>query len=406
MKDQTQEHSGLGFVFKVLSGALNGIEFTLGKQDYFVCVGDAKGQQQNLNFAERTLYLPSTESSNNFILNLGGQPDEGKFEVTICYPSHQETRNLDFNNVCEIEGVYFAIRPENTEWSEQVKKGVLPTPALITDSVIISPQADTAYEQPRNWKVILSVIVLLTVMTAGTAVGWKYLHSRPTFSALASTQFEQLVGERAGYIVEVGSDDINYLFASTVQQAEWAHQAIIRKKLTDTWRVVTPQSEETRIAALLDRHNIAFFAVRFLDPGEPTLLLSSTRNKTDDATLAHIRQIMTLALPYARNVNILLYSDDDVLDKAQQGLRALGFEYQTIKSDTGVTLSSGMPSVDVHLSEFSRYVSQFYRTWGQRYIHFSADMRDDFLKDKSYKYGDDGFITMSKSHWLFNKKQD
>jgi len=24
----------------------------------------------------------------------------------------------------------------------------------------------------------------------------------------------------------------------------------------------------------------------------------------------------------------------------------------------------------------------------------------------TYKYGDDGFITMSKSHWLFDKKQD
>ena len=406
MKDQTQENSGSGFAFKVLSGALNGIEFTLGKQDYFVCVGDAGEQQKNLSFADHTLYLPSTDSSNNFIVNLSAEPDENKFEITICYPSHQETRLLEFNSVCEVEGVHFAIRPENVQWNEQVKKGVLNSSVLVGGPSVPSSLPDSPPEKSKNCKSILPAIVLLLILGAGTLISWNYFHSRPTFPTLANTQFQQLVGERAGYFLEVGSDDINYLFASTAQQADWAHQAIVRKKLTETWRVVTPQTEEARMAALLDRKNIAFFAIRFLDPGEPTLLLSSTRNKTDEASLSQVKQMMASALPYARNVNILLYSDEDVLDKAQQGLKALGFEYQTIKSDSGVTLSSWMPSVDVHLSEFSRYVSQFYRTWGQRYIHFSADMRDDFLKNKSYKYGDDGFITMSNSHWLFNKKQD
>ena len=117
-------------------------------------------------------------------------------------------------------------------------------------------------------------------------------------------------------------------------------------------------------------------------------------------------KLMLTAMPYASNIHIILEEDSEVLNSAQQGLRALGFKFETVQSDSGVTLSSWLPSVDVHLSEFSRFVTQFYQTWGRRYIHFSADIHEDVLKDKSFKYGEDGYITMNKSHWMFNKKMD
>ena len=179
-----------------------------------------------------------------------------------------------------------------------------------------------------------------------------------------------------------------------------------RKNLTSTWRIITPQAEEARLTSLLERNNVAFFAIRFTNPDSPTLLMSSTRNATDDANLNHVMQLMLAEMPYAHKIQIILHDDSELLNKAQQGLKALGFDYQMAQSDSGVTLLSGLPSVDVHLSEFSRFVSQFYQSWGRRYIHFSADVRDDVLKDKSYKYGDDGYISMNKSHWLFNKKMD
>lgn len=251
----------------------------------------------------------------------------------------------------------------------------------------------------------LLVLALVAVVGVGGRFGWKYM-SEQAEAVSSYTKLHDVVGDRAGYSVHVGKNEVCYLFASNLQQAEWAQQALQRKHLSETWRVVTPQSEEARLAGLLERNNIAFFAIRFVDPGNPTLLLSKTRNATDEASLSHVTQLLIGAMPYAHSIHILLHDDAEVLNKAQQGLKALGFDYQTVQSESGVTLMSGLPSVDVHLSEFSRFVAQFYQTWGRRYVHFSADIRDDLLQDKSYKYGDDGYITMSKSHWMFNKKME
>lgn len=406
MNNDDQKKPATGFVFKVLNGALGGIEFSLGPQDYFICVGNAESNQENLAFAERTLYIPSTESKNNFTVNLSDHHGQSHVDVTVCLPSHQEARQLQLNRICEVEGIHFAIKRDDESWSDEVKKGVLSPANQKTSDPVGMPQENFLPTRTSNSSQSLFVLVLLLVLGAGTVAGWNYLNSKPGVSVVAANQFQQLVGDRAGYIVQEGNDKMNYLFASNKQQADWAQQSIARKNLVANWRVVTPQTEEARISTQLERNSIAFFAIRFIDPGNPTLLMSSTRNVTDEANLNRVKQIMLTAMPYASSVNIVLHSDSDVLNKAQQGLKALGFEYQTMKSESGVTLSSWMPSVDVHLSEFGRYVSHFYQTWGQRYVHFSADIRDDHLKDQSYKYGDDGFITMNKSHWSFNKRQD
>ena len=323
--------------------------------------------------------------------------------MLISHADQPETRLLKLNSVCEIGGIYFALKREGDTWSEEVGRGVPSTTALIkADAKTNGSEKPQVTARGSSGLLIMMLTILVIFGSAGFAV-WNYFHLNST---AAVDQLQELVSDRPGYSVHIGSDKVNYLFASTLQQAEWAHQAIQRKKLNETWRVVTPQTEETRLTYILERENVAFYAIRFSDPDNPTLLMSSNRNKTSDDNLEHVTRLLLNAVPYAHSINIVLYDDKDVLSKAQQGLKALGFDYQMVQSESGVTLSSWMPSVDVHLTEFSRYVTQFYQTWGRRYVHFSADIHEDMLKEKSYKYGEDGYITMSKSHWLFNKKFD
>ena len=70
---------------------------------------------------------------------------------------------------------------------------------------------------------------------------------------------------------------------------------------------------------------------------------------------------------------------------------------------SGVSLLIPVLAEDSQLSQYSQYVEQFSQTWGDQYVHFSAEFRDDDLKEKSYKYGVDGYVTMGKFHWLFNE---
>jgi len=409
MTDRNDNLNGATFAFKVLSGALNGIEFSLGTQDHFICVNEDAAKQANLSFAERTLFIPVAKPGNNFILSLGNQTGTDQFGVTICFETHQETQQLTFNAVHQIEGLAFAVKSADDIWSDDVLKG-LPPPATLHIAEEVPTQAVSAASSKfKKLKSSAGTIGAAVILCSFVFFGWQFSQSNLLFNAVTPNgviKMNEIMGNRAGNSVHMGSDKIHYLFASNSQQFELANQIIHRNNLGQEWKVVTPQSEEARVTNVLERNNVAFFTIRFTDPVNPTLLLSSNRNEISEANLSSITKLMLAAMPYASNVHIVLEEDSEVLNRAQQGLRALGFNYETVQSDSGVTLSSWLPSVDVHLSEFSRFVTQFYQTWGRRYVHFSADIHEDMLKEKSYKYGEDGYITMNKSHWMFNKKMD
>lgn len=406
MDDQGQDRSGSGFVFKVLGGSLNGIEFSLEPQDYFIYVGDGQTEQDSLARAERTLHIPTNGARDNFIVQLSSLADDVQFSVTVCGQAGQQNQLLMLNSVCEVEGVYFAVRRAGQSWSDEVRQGV-PVPVALSH-----PSAQVAADQPLTQARpsggrgrFLRYALLLVLVGLVAAAGWRYNRAGrgPDPVVSAAGELQKLVGDRPGYSLHPGRGGVKYLFASNLNQSQWVQQALVRENFTSHWRVVTPKAEVTRLSAILEQNNIAFYAIRLSDPAHPVLLLSSTRSRTDAASLAHVNQVFLDAAPYANDLNIVLYEDAQVLDKAQQGLKALGIEYQILQSESAVTLSTWIPSADVDLNVFSRFVSDFYQNWGQNYVKFSVDIREDTMKGRSFKYGQEGVVTMNKSHWSFQK---
>jgi type III secretion system PrgH/EprH family protein len=402
MAEKIDQMKPSGYVFKVLSGSMNGIEFSLGSHAYFMCTSAAAEGQENLarslEHAERTLYLPTTGAGHNFVVNLADQVTEEEFVVTVSYPDRQDTLTFAFNTICQVEGTYFALKREGEAWSEDVIKGVLPT-ATTTETEKVSNQT---VAKSSGWKyqwVIATILIILLAGAGGTMAWFKYGAAPGPDSA--TTMLKQL-GNNAGYSVQLGRDKTYYLFAQNNQLADWARRSMTRVHSTDAWKIVTPQEEETRLVRILDREHIAYFTIRLNDLHAPTLVLSSTRNATDPVTLKQIKKVLLDGTPYAEKINIELKSDQDVLRLAEEGLVALGFDYQMTQSDSGVTLSTSMSSGDSRMAELNRFVAQFYRLWGRHYVHFSVELRDDALKEKSFKYGQDGYVNMGKSHWLFN----
>lgn len=405
MAEKMEDMKPTGYIFKVLSGSMNGIEFSLGPHSYFICVSDTVAEQgnlaSNLGHAERTLYLPTTTPGHNFVVNLAQQTTEEEFVVTVSYPDHQDTLNLAFNKVCYVEGIYFALKREGEAWDQDVINGVLPATNMsgLGQAVNLTANPTAAKSSGRKYRWVTAGILLLSLGAVGAVALAKYgagsEHSSPK-------QVLQQLGNNAGYSVKEGRNHIYYVFAQNNQMAEWARQTMARADSKDSWKVITPQEEETRLTRILDRHNISYFTVRFNDIHAPTLVMSSTRNATDPTTLANIKKILLDVTPYAEKVNIELKDDQNVLRMAEEGLVALGFDYQMTQSDSGVTLSSSMSAGDTRMAEFNRFVSQFYRLWGRHYVHFAVDLRDDALKGKSYKYGQDGYVNAGKSHWVFN----
>lgn len=401
-----QDGSGAGFVFKVLSGSLHGIEFSLEAQDYFIYVGDGQAQQDSLAMADRTLHIPASTAGDNFMVHLSGPAPDGQFAVTVCRTLGQENLVLAFNSVCEVEGVYFAVRRVDQPWSDAVRQGV-PVPVAADR---LAHQAEPEPQRPQQARPagrtgrIVRYAGLVLVLGLLAVLGWRYAGNRGPDPVVASAnELQKLVGDRPGYSLHTGKGGVKYLFASNLTQSQWVQQALARENFASHWRVVTPKSEVARLSVVLEQNNIAFYSIRINDPAHPVLLLSSTRSRTDAASLDHIKKLFLEAAPYASDLNITLYSDEQVLDKAEQGLKALGIEYQVLQSESAVTLSTWIPSADVDLNVFSRFVSDFYQNWGQHYVKFSVDIHEDSMKGKSFKYGQEGVVTMNKSHWSFQK---
>ncbi len=415
MNEPKEATQSLNYVFKVLSGPLKGIEFLLAAQNYFVCVGNQAEMPEefarSLESTDRSLYLPAVGICHNFSVNLGqnlSEPnldDEDRFEVTVHYLTHQETITLELNAVCQIGGVHFALKHEGQPWSQTVLGGVLPAPVNV-DAQITAPASVTAPVSKAGFKWGKKLVAAcLALLCFGSAAAWlKYHHSTDVNNG--SKALEELMGKQVGYSVQLGRDGIYYIFAQNSQQAEWAKQAVARAKSDKWWKVVTPQEEEARLARVLERSSVNFFVIRFADPRVPTLVMNSKNNSVDARALDNITKTLLEALPYARTVHIELYDNQDLIRSAQEGLMALGFDYQMVQSDQGVTLVSHMSSGDARMAEFSRYADQFYRTWGRRYVHFSVELRDESLKGKSFKYGRDGYVNMGQSHWLFDNNNE
>ena len=58
---------------------------------------------------------------------------------------------------------------------------------------------------------------------------------------------------------------------------------------------------------------------------------------------------------------------------------------------------------DGELQRARQFVDGYYRQWGSRYVQFATELKDDWLKGKSFKYGNQGYVKMETGHWYFPK---
>ncbi|MCY1453938.1 Protein PrgH [compost metagenome] len=94
--------------------------------------------------------------------------------------------------------------------------------------------------------------------------------------------------------------------------------------------------------------------------------------------------------------------DDNLLaDLAQEGLQRLSLGFNRSEQEGSVTFAVTGNLQDSELAAARRYVDSFYRQWGDRYVNFTVELKDDALSDKSFQTGPQGYIKMTSSSWHF-----
>jgi type III secretion system PrgH/EprH family protein len=166
--------------------------------------------------------------------------------------------------------------------------------------------------------------------------------------------------------------------------------------------------ERQRLEQWLVDHDprLAWHFLDLKDPSVPRLLLSAQRNLLTPDKQARLVDALLAAAPYARDVVVQMQDDILLADLAQGGLHRLSLAYSRVEHADSVTFAIEGNLQDSELAAARQYVERFYRQWGDRYVHFTVELKDDWLKGKSFQTGPQGYVKTGSSSWLFLKQTE
>ncbi|VVP32671.1 Protein PrgH [Pseudomonas fluorescens] len=379
------------YVIRVFNGPLHGCEFKLSQERTLFIVGPEAvycSAQGSLPVPEDAFYIPLEQGGCNFEVLL---PANSRDACTIRLLDEAEVKELTvpFQTRQDIGGLLIALRVDDEAW-----ESALLTP-VGAEEAEVGMQTRPA---PRLQKWLLGGVAALAL--TGMAISAWYF-ARPT---PVSTVEALISGAPEPMMVLRGRDARVYVFASTERDAAWGRQVLVRSGYTAT-QVMTFAQERERLEALLinAEPQLAFHRLDLSSPTSLRLSVSRQRNLLTPQLQTRLQDQLTRAAPYALQVEVDA-SDDAALETlADQGLQRLGVPFTRQPQADSVRFSIEGSLGDSELQALRSYVADFQQQWGDRYIHFAIELKDDWLKGKSFQYGPQGYIKMTPSSWYFPK---
>ena len=372
-------------VLRILNGPLQGCEFPLEapRTLFIVAPLDLLGTQaQAVSVPEDAIFVPLEQGGCNFEV-VSDEHDPSGVTLHILGDGAQ-TRQCPFQQAIQVGCLQIAVLEAGQAWAPQVG----------------GEQSGRSANAPdRRWPPArlakwagAGLVAALLMVSSGF---WAVPGSAP------QTQVRNLI---MGTDIEVvlGRDQKVYVFVASEREAGWSRQVLMRNTAL-TSQVLVVDQERRRLERLLVDHDpqLAWHALDLKDPTKPRLLLSAQRSLLTPKRQAQLLDVLLQAAPYAREVVVQLQDDKLLADLAEQGLLRLALAFRRVGNAHSVTFSIGGDLQDAELAAARQYVDAFHRQWGDRYVHFAVELKDDVLKGKSFQSGPQGYIKTTTSSWFF-----
>ena len=375
-------------VLRILNGPLRGCEFVLGNGATLFVVGavDALGEGAlAASVPQEAFYIPFEEDGCNFEVLADQVAPDGVPLRLLGDPV--EVRHCAFQDRVQVGALQIALRLDGEPWA-----------APLLGPLSAAPGTGFTWRAPWiRWGVCgLAVVAAL----AATGLG-----SLSTPAPEADVR-ALIAGASEPVQVLRGRDRAVYVFVSSERDAGWSRQVLARHGTADG-KVLLLDQERRRLEQVLVEHDphLAWHFLDLKDPSWPRLLLSAQRNLLTPDQQASLLETLLAAAPYAHDV-VLQRQDDTLLaGLAQGGLQRLALAFDRIEHEGGVTFAVEGNLQDAELTAARQFVEGFYRQWGDRYVHFTVELKDDWLKGKSFQTGPQGYVKTSPSSWHFSNKQ-
>ncbi|MDD2114521.1 MULTISPECIES: PrgH/EprH family type III secretion apparatus protein [Pseudomonas] len=377
-------------VLRVFSGPLQGCEFVLAQRRTLFVVGPEARfctAEHPLSVPEDAIYIPLECDGRNFEVLLDDNDCSGCV-VRILGDEGAVERLIPFQSLENISGLPIAVRPFDEVWRGELleqKPFVLAEPEQARTSIFVSR------------RVVVGAVLVIMV---GLAIFGGYASRHTPVSNVEAL----IAGGNSSMVVIYGRDRAIYVFADSERDAAWGRQVLVRNGYSAT-QVMTTYDERRRLESLVSNlaPQLAYHRMDLSDPVVPRLLISRQRSLLAPGLRRRLESALIAVAPYVREIMIVQSDDDELLHLAEQGLQRLALPFTRHKHADGVTFTVEGSLEDAELQALGDFVAAFDRQWGERYVHFAIELKDDWLKGKSFQYGPQGYIKMTPSSWYFPK---
>lgn len=381
-----QDSPTLPSVLRVLDGPLQGCEFALERPRTLFIVGPQSSiadEGQPFSVPEDAIYLPGDEVANFEVL----LTDNSRDGCVVRLLGGSEEHWLEWQMPHVVGGLRIALRPPGEPWAAHLLNPVAPPAGALAWG--------NRPETKRWWLPLLCASVLV----AGLAATWYTLRDTSVSSV------EKLLGGAVGPVRVVhGREQGVYVFADNERDLNWARQVMTRNGHSAE-RVLTPAMERSRLQLLLAERmpQVAWHRIDFSDLQHPQIWVSSQRNNLNATFRGNLEKLLRDATPYTTSFTVQAADDPALARRAELALARLALPFERTDRADSVTFSIQGSLQDTELAAVRDLVNGFYRQWGDRYVHFAVELKDDWLKGKSFQYGPSGYIKMTPSSWYFPK---
>lgn len=390
MVSSMQDSPAAKCVLRVFNGPLQGCEFALTQPRNFFVVGSEAvfcSAEGPITVPEDAVYIPLEFGGCNFEILL---EDGGRSGCIVRVLSDDGVTEwpMTFQKLESVGGLRVAVRALDETWQE----------ALLVQLSGVSLEPELA--RGLGVRSQLALAGAAFVLLAGlAAVAWHASRPNPV------SNIEALIaGANRSMAVVNGRDRAIYVFADSERDAGWGRQALVRNGYAAT-QVLTTYDERGRLQGLLANlaPQLAYHHLDLSDPVIPRLLISRQRNLLTPESQSQFEDALIAAAPYAREVKIVLADDDELVRLAEEGLQRLALPFTRHTHVDSVTFTVEGSLSDSGLQALGGFIVGFNQLWGERYVHFAIELKDDWLNGKSFQYGPQGYVKMTPSSWYFPK---
>jgi type III secretion system protein len=379
-------------ILRILNGPLQGCEFPLGEGTALFVVGavDVLGDGNFcVSVPADAVFVPLEEGGRNFEVLADRITPDGVALRLLGDPV--EERHCRFQARVQIGGLQVALR-----------RGAEPWAAGLLGQPYDAPSGVAAFMKWRNpWvRCFIGGLGLAALVAASSF--WSTPRPAP------ETDIRALIGGANAQVqVLSGRDQSVYVFAASERDAGWSRQVLTRNNILNG-KVLMMDQERRRLEQVLIDHDpqLAWHFLNLNDPSTPRLMLSTQRNLLTPDKQALLLDTLLAAAPYARDVVVQMQDDKLLADLAQGGLQRIAVGFSRIEHADSVTFAVDGNLQDSELAAARQYVDDFYQQWGDRYVHFTVELKDDLLKGLSFQTGPRGYVKTGPSSWRFLKQTE